>query len=604
VTFNDNPASGPLGILLGPKLPTLPEGAALAVLPASLTLQALQQDVNFNGNGILFPSSTGQLDLFAGIDIVASGRLKMADSAAVPTAANDSIAPATGGLETGGLLPFQNAIHSGDTQPALITAGRDIDNLDLYLPKAAQISAGRDITYLLYEGQNNSPTDTTLITAGRDITYCSTTGVCQASGEIAVGGQGSLDVFAGRNLDLGLSGGIFTTGNLADPNLPSASGADVTLAVGYGSSGADYSSFLSTIIEPTPLYQTELVNYVESQTDTTNLTLAQAETGFGKLSVSQQTPLIDDVFFHELLLSGRAANSGTGVGFTEGYDAINALYPGSRNPTASNPNPYSGNLSLISSQIYTLSGGNISILVPGGNIDVGLAYTPVGVQPKPAGELGIVAEGAGNIDIYAEGDVNVNSSRIFTLGGGNILIWSDEGSIDAGNGSKSSVSVPPPTVTIKSDGSVNIDYGGALEGSGIQTVQTAPGVPAGDVDLDAPVGTVNAGDAGISAAGNINIAAAHVIGALNISFGGTAAGVPSDLSGLAASLSGVSAVGAGATNSGTEQAADSNKEAAKEAAPLAQDALSWLEVFVTGLGEENCRQEDVECLKRQKSAAH
>jgi hypothetical protein len=252
--------------------------------------------------------------------------------------------------------------------------------------------------------------------------------------------------------------------------------------------------------------------------------------------------LIDDVFFNELLLSGRAANSGTGVGFAEGYAAINALYPGSRNASASTPNPYSGSLDLISSQIYTLSGGNISILVPGGSIDVGLAFTPVGIiTPKSPGQLGIVAEGSGNIGIYAAGDVNVNSSRIFTLGGGNILIWSDLGSIDAGNGSKSSLSVPPPTVLVNADGSVTID------------------------------------------------------------FGGTASGVPSDLSGLAASLSGVSAVGSSATNSSTGSVSDAN-EAAREVAPLAQTALSWLEVFVTGLGEENCKQEDVECLKRQKAA--
>jgi hypothetical protein len=116
------------------------------------------------------------------------------------------------------------------------------------------------------------------------------------------------------------------------------------------------------------------------------------------------------------------------------------------------------------------------------------------------------------------------------------------------------------------------------------------------------VGTVNAGDAGIGASGNINIAAAHVIGALNINFGGTASGVPSDLSGLAASLSGVSSVASSATTSGAASA-ESAAAASKEVTPLAQTALSWLEVFVTGLGEENCKQDDVECLKRQKSAA-
>jgi len=31
--------------------------------------------------------------------------------------------------------------------------------------------------------------------------------------------------------------------------------------------------------------------------------------------------------------------------------------------------------------------------------------------------------------------------------------------------------------------------------------------------------------------------------------------------------------------------------------------MSWLDVFVTGLGEENCPPEDQECLKRQKTPA-
>jgi len=41
---------------------------------------------------------------------------------------------------------------------------------------------------------------------------------------------------------------------------------------------------------------------------------------------------------------------------------------------------------------------------------------------------------------------------------------------------------------------------------------------------------------------------------------------------------------------------------AKEgAAPLAQTALSWLDVLRYGLGEENCKSADIECLKRQKT---
>jgi filamentous hemagglutinin len=605
IAVSDEPVGGsPLSALVGPRLAIAPGFAGFLALPPDLSIQALQQDIDLNANAILFPSNTGQLRLVAGRDILsvqsgtglAESRISMSDSAAAPTAENASIPLATGGLSTAGLLAFQGVIHVGDSQPAIVAAGRDIDDLSFNLPKAADISAGRDILNLVYQGQNVGASDTTLITAGRDITYTAPVRL-----GVSVGGPGSLDIFAGRNISLGVSPGILTTGDLANANLPTAQGANLTLAVGYGSQGADYGSFLTDIIAPTGTYQSELVRYVEAQTGQTGLSFAQAQAVFGKFTVAEQAALVDNIFFNELLLSGRAANSGTGVGFSEGYAAINALYPASRDATASKPNPYSGDLDLILSQIYTLSGGNISILVPGGSIDVGLAFAPAGFTQKSPGQLGIVAEGAGNIDIYSEGDVNVNASRIFTLGGGNILIWSDEGSIDAGNGSKSSLSAPPPTVLVNADGTVSINYSGSLSGSGIRTIQTNPDVPAGDVDLDAPVGTVNAGDAGIGAAGNINIAAAHVIGALNINFGGTATGVPSDLSGLAASLSGVSAVASSATTSSTASVAES--AAQRETAPLAQTALSWLDVFVTGLGEENCKQDDLECLKRQKSAA-
>ena len=43
-----------------------------------------------------------------------------------------------------------------------------------------------------------------------------------------------------------------------------------------------------------------------------------------------------------------------------------------------------------------------------------------------------------------------------------------------------------------------------------------------------------------------------------------------------------------------------NSTAREETAPLTQAAISWLDVFVTGLGEENCKPEDTECLSRQK----
>jgi hypothetical protein len=305
------------------------------------------------------------------------------------------------------------------------------------------------------------------------------------------------------------------------------------------------------------------------------------------------------IFFSELSLSGIEANTVPKAGFSRGYAAIDALFPGSRTAAGSTqPSPYSGNLTLTFSRIYTLAGGSISLLAPGGRLDVGLANPPPSLaNAKKPSDLGIVAQGPGNVDIYTKDDVLVNASRIFTLGGGDILIWSDEGSIDAGRGAKSSISAPPPQVSVDASGNVTLNFGAAVAGSGIRTIQTNPTQNPGNVDLIAPLGTVNAGDAGIGAAGNLNIAAQHVLGLDNIQAGGAATGVPSQVGNLGATLSAASGAASSTSNASTS-AASNTGESKEAAAPLAASALSWLDVFVEGFGTEVCKPDDAECLKR------
>ena len=581
--------------LEGPTAATGYGGQFGQAYPASLTVRSLQQDITINGGFSLFPSANGQFELTAGRDIVGNPTVPVIMSDALASALPTPAAPGNGGqIGNDVLTPFAGARHASDALPASITAGRDIISLNISIPKAAQVSAGRDIADLTYAGQNLNPLDLTVLSAGRDFIDS----LSKGSDVVQVGGPGAVDVVAGRNIDLGFSDGIATIGNLKNPNLAMAQGADLTIVAGL-TQAADFGGFLKTIIEPSSVYQQSLVNYVEAQTGESGLTSAQATDAFTAFTVNQQRALIDQVFFAELLLSGREANTTPGAGFTRGYAAIDALFPMSRAaaPAAGTASSYAGDLSLTFSRIYTISGGGISLLVPGGQIDVGLANPPPGVPLRQPSQLGIVAQGAGDVDIYSKGDVLVNASRIFTLGGGNILIWSDEGSIDAGRGSKSSLSVPPPQIVFDALGNATLSLSGAVAGSGIRTIQIDPSVAAGNVDLIAPVGTVNAGDAGIGAAGNINIAAQTVLGASNINFGGSATGVPAQVSNIGASLAGASAAAGSATNAAT---ASANQEAAKETtAPLAQTALSWLDVFVTGLGEENCKPEDLECLKRQ-----
>jgi hypothetical protein len=207
-------------------------------------------------------------------------------------------------------------------------------------------------------------------------------------------------------------------------------------------------------------------------------------------------------------------------------------------------------------------------------------------------------QSAGDVNALAYNDFQVNESRTFAADGGNILVWSTRGDIDAGRGAKTAVSAPPPEITPDANGGVKVTFKEALSGSGIQTLATSADRKPGDVDLFAPRGVVNAGDAGI-VAGNLTVAATAVLGANNIQVSGTSVGVPVETSGLGASLASASSVASGASNEALSST-DSNERNRPSQAPLAESALGWLDVFVEGFGEETCKPSDVECLKRQE----
>ena len=146
---------------------------------------------------------------------------------------------------------------------------------------------------------------------------------------------------------------------------------------------------------------------------------------------------------------------------------------------------------------------------------------------NPLAPPGIVTESGGSVSIFTNDSVSLGQSRIFTLRGGNITIWSSQGDIAAGSAAKTVVSAPPTRVLIDSNSAdVKTDLAGLATGGGIGVLATVAGVAPGDVDLIAPVGAVDAGDAGIRSSGNLTIAAAQVLNASNIAVAGTSAGTP------------------------------------------------------------------------------
>ncbi|KAF1016906.1 MAG: hypothetical protein GAK31_00165 [Stenotrophomonas maltophilia] len=65
-----------------------------------------------------------------------------------------------------------------------------------------------------------------------------------------------------------------------------------------------------------------------------------------------------------------------------------------------------------------------------------------------------------------------------------------------------------------------------VSGAGIATLNPIAEIAPGDVDLIAPLGTIDAGEAGIRVSGNINLAALQVLNAANIQVQGDSKGLP------------------------------------------------------------------------------
>ena len=581
--------------------------SVVSVLAPSLDVAAYGGNLTLIGNPYLYPSDRGQLSLYTVRDLdLTNATLIMLDTASSVVHGVSNVGNVTSVtsdlIGEGTASAASSARHTGDLTPAVIAAGRDIlgnpFGAAFQLPKAAQITAGRDIVDVGIQLQNVNASDVSLVQAGGSITYS------PASSQLSdvIGGGGRVDFVAGGAIDLGFSRGITTTGNLLNGNLTTTTGADLNVLVGIGQP-LDSAKFVSAIISPSATYQGELIAYVEQQTGASGLTYAQAESQFGAFSTLEQRPLLLNIFFDALVQSGRAAVKTPSVGYAAGFDAINALFPGS-NPKGTASSPYAGSLGMGFSQIYTLDGGNISIVAPGGGVNVGLANPPanlaaLGLARLPS-QLGIVAEGTGNVDIFTYGDVNVNASRVFTLGGGTIAMWSSTGNVDAGRGAKTSVSAPPPIVTVDASGQVTVNFGSTVSGSGIGTIQTEPDQAAGNVDIYAPSGFIDAGDAGIRAAGNASFGAVGFLNASNVQVGGTSVGVPPAVSGLGAALAGASGAGSASSAASTSGASSGNGAKDTTQQSLGATALGWLDVFVTGLGEESCKPDDLDCLKRQK----
>ncbi len=489
-------------------------------------------------------------------------------------------------------------LHQDGQAPAAILAGTDIVGLNIGQVQGGNreyiaampfdVVAGRDIVSSGSLGTpslflNLGPNDVTSITAGRDI--------LESSFDIA--GPGSLLVQAGRSIyepgvtvtgENGTGSALESVGPLFDINPNNRDGgANITVIAGTGTTGPDYTGFENLYLDPDSTLGLQdaaaiisendaaLLNYLQTNYGYTGST-AGAYARFKQLTSDQQNLFLLTIYFNMLDQSGLEFNEADSVRYKSyalGRDAIAALFP----TTGANGQPitYAGDITLFGpSGIHTDFGGAIQTLAPGGE-------TIVGVEgATPPGSAGFITQGTGDIDIYAQDSVLLGESRVLTTFGGNVLVWSAQGDINAGRGAKTTVVYAPVQRVYDDYGNVSLSPSVPSTGAGIGTLNPIPQILPGNINLVAPVGTVDAGEAGIRVSGNLNIAAAHVLNAANIEVQGTTTGVPTvaapDIGGLSSA------------NNAAGAAAAAAAAAAAHPAPSDQPSIFLVEVLGYGGG--------------------
>lgn len=505
--------------------------------PGQVKAVALGGDVRMQDGMGLAAATTGQLELMAkgSVRLGAYGPLYsgvvMLDhepaAVSLPTAPVAMDAPMLNLLAgrrnntLAGHMPGQ--LHAVDVQPVRLVAlegdvvaeappstDRSYGTTLLNLPKKAEILAGLNVRNLGFAIQHNRSTDETWVMAGRDVVD-STDPDKENPVKHVVTGPGLLGLVAGRDIDLGNSKGVVTRGNLDNAYLPEGGAAIMALA-GASLPAADAAATPSALEKKSAAF---VVGVVDAAKD-------------GLAAFDQA--------------------------IAERY-AVNTLK--------------GGNILVYGSQFKTEQGGALDLMAPKGSVIAGLVSIPFYLQSKAASENGIFTVRGGDVRVLVGQDFIVNQGRVFTLGGGDITMISQYGNIDAGRGSKTASSAPPPLLTTDASGNTKIDISGSISGSGIATLKTSDMQAASDVVALAPRGIFDAGDAGVRSTGKVQIDAAVVLNSSNITAAGGVAGAVAVDSGAAP------APAAASNTSATPDASRAAAATAAQSLTLSVDVVSY-----------------------------
>jgi hypothetical protein len=541
-----------------------------AAAPPALRLTSMLggvslDDARSGGHGILQLSSSprGTLELVAGQDVRLAVNVSQEDLAS--SYIRDWRAPFSTALQPttdGGVLANVSVpdpvstnsgrgfvpIHLGDPDPNRIYASQGsvcaqmggsciptyrTTYVMLFLAKPLMLQAGKDLLGGQFELRGNGPTDLSLIAAGRDL----------LQPIVSAYGEGSVLLSAGRNVRLppyaeasslfGM-GSSSLDGQFVNQALPRDRAADIYVLAGVGPDRVNAEGFAAAYLDPSNQKQRAIHDYFPdlrsflSGLDPAAGAMSEAElvASFGALPLPRRETFLSGILFSELRETGIDYNDASSPRFRSydrGFAAVKAMFP--VDPSTLTPEER-GNVTFQGTQVETRAQGDIAVLAPYGRIEVGAEALQGTADPNKGG---VVTRRGGDIRMMADQNIDLFTSRVFTLQGGDITMWTSNGDITAGSGAKTSVYQVPLRYLMTRNGLVQVDAFGLATGAGIgvlDALESAQGREPSRLDLIAPRGEVNAGDAGIRVVGNLNIAAAVVVGMDNIQASGAAQGVP------------------------------------------------------------------------------
>jgi len=263
----------------------------LNLYPASLNVAALNGSINILNSISLYPSATGNLNLYAyntisniGVGSATSVYVILPD--ANPNSLATWSAPVNGGSSSAfnfntQLNALQNfttqytqqqhaatPLHTLDNLPVLISTGIgniqtdfavNNTNLSFDLAKQTLVSAGGDINGANFLIQQDSTASSSIISAVGNIVYptlrdsgtqypvATSSSIDDMTQGIQVWGPGQLTVVSGQNIELGTSDGITSLGNIDNPSLPSG-GANITVLAGLAGGTINVTGFAQNFL--------------------------------------------------------------------------------------------------------------------------------------------------------------------------------------------------------------------------------------------------------------------------------------------------------------------------------------------------------------------